>query len=110
MYRNLLDGLMLLLSPIVVPFSRWIHWGWTIARSAGATTLIARGAGATASVSSSLLSSSDRIPSIVSDSVGNLLSHHGNILRHLGIHPLAHVRGTSSVQSSLAKTEKVARM
>jgi hypothetical protein len=67
MYHNLLDGLMLSLSPIVVPFSRWICWGWMIARSAGATTLIARGAGATASVSSSLLSSLHQIPAIVSD-------------------------------------------
>jgi hypothetical protein len=58
---------MLSLSPIVVPFSRWIRWGWTIARSAGATTSIARGVGATAFVSSSLLSGLHRIPAIVSD-------------------------------------------
>jgi hypothetical protein len=62
---------MLSLSPIVVPFSRWIHWGWTIVWCAGATTLIAQCAGATASVSSSLLSGLHQIPAIVSYTVSN---------------------------------------
>jgi hypothetical protein len=106
--HNLLDGLMLSLSPIVVPFSRWICWDWTIARSAGATTLIARGVGATASVPSSLSSGLHQVPAIVSDTASNSLARHDNILSHLGIHPLADVRRTSSVQCSLAKTERVA--
>jgi hypothetical protein len=71
MYHNLLDGLMMSLSPIVVPFSRWICWGWTIAQSVGATTLIAQCVGATASVSSSLSSGLHQIPAIVSDTVSN---------------------------------------
>jgi hypothetical protein len=85
MYHNLLDGLTLLLSQIVVPFSRWLCWGWTIAWSVGATTLIAQGARATASVSSSILSDLLWIPAIVSDTVNNSLAGLDNILSHLTI-------------------------
>jgi hypothetical protein len=76
--------------------------------SAGATTSIALGMGATASVSSSILSGLHQIPAIVSDTVSTLLAHCDNILSHLGIHLLADVRRTFSVQFSLAKMVRVA--
>ncbi len=97
MYYNLLDSLMLSLSPVVgVNFTRWICWGWMIVWSAGATCSI------------SLISGLHWIPSILSDNISNSLAHRDNILCHLGIHPLADVRRPSSVQSLLVKAERVA--
>jgi hypothetical protein len=104
MYYNLLNCLMLSLSPSVVSISGWIHWGWTIVQSAGATFI------SPSSGCSSLSSSLHQIPSIVSDTVSNLLACHGNILHHLSLHPLADIRRTSPIQFLLAKMERVAWM